>query len=385
MINRNTRFHRRVRDSWFRQQLSIRPLPVWVLVALDVLLIGISLVVFALFHHVIPHSEESTGIVSTRPGAAYTEEVSETPMPLDVEAADESTSEDETVEAEPLALNPADAEAVEAGQIAEAVTPEPTQAAPVGYFGNKFPDKFSDGEITKTNNSYKSANVNITINRYEYDESTFYYADIYIKDISCFQTAFAQNRFAQGIVETPEEMNHRAGGVLAMNGDYYGTRKDGVVIRNGELYRNKHVSLDVCVLYWDGTMETYSRKEFNAKEAMEKGAYQAWNFGPRLLDEEGQPMKRFSNASIGPRNPRTVLGYFEPGHYCFVVVDGRSNSSSGLTIKVLAKLMSQLGCVRAYNMDGGSTSMMLIGDKVISKPAGGGRSSSDIILIKDIT
>ena len=137
------------------------------------------------------------------------------------------------------------------------------------------------------------------------------------------------------------------------------------------------------MLYWDGTMEVYGRKQFNAREAMEKGAYQAWHFGPNLLDEDGNPLKRFSDGSLGPNNPRTVLGYYEPGHYCFVVVDGRSSQSSGLTIKVLARLMSKLGCKRAYNLDGGNSSFMVIDDKVVNNPSGGGRASSDIVMIVD--
>ena len=128
-------------------------------------------------------------------------------------------------------------------------------------------------------------------------------------------------------------------------------------------------------------METYSRNQFKAKEAIANGAYQAWSFGPDLLDDEGKARRRFSDGSLGPRNPRTVLGYYEPGHYCFVVVDGRSSSSEGLTIKVLAQVMSTLGCNRAYNLDGGNSSFMIFGSRTVNNPSGGGRASSDAIMI----
>ena len=390
-MNRNARDSRRRSDSWFKRQIHQRPLPAWLLVAIDVLLIGICLVVFALFHHVIPRRETSTGMVSSRYAnetvgeeAAYKAETfpvaNESGESVDsvVQGADDAAQEtivkEPEISSEPAAEEETVEMAPEATEIVEEVT---------GYFGNRFPDKFTDGKVIKTGSSYQSANVNIALSKHEYEGATFYYADIYVKDIECLRTEFADGQFSRGRTEWPVDMNRRAGGVLAVNGDYYGTRTDGVVIRNGELYRDKDVTMDVCVIYWDGIMETYSAHQFRARAAMESGAYQAWHFGPRLLDDEGKPLRNFSNASLGPKNPRTVLGYFEPGHYCFVVVDGRSSTSSGLTIKELAKLMSQIGCKRAYNMDGGATSMMVIGDKVVSNPYNGGRPSSDIILIAD--
>ena len=389
MLNRNSRprYGRRRTTSWLKGQLARRPRPVWMLIAMDLLLVAVSLVVFALFHHVLPRREDSTGVVSSRYGVEQ--------QATGYEADDEDEGDDlpvltQSIEVgtsdEPETSGETEPEApVEEPEVEETPEPEPTEAAPTGYFGDKFPDKFTDGQVIKTDSSYQSANLNITLNQYEYEGAVFYLADIYIRDIECFRTAFAEDRFGRGLTEMPVDINKRARGVVAVNGDYYGTRTDGVVIRNGELYRDKSLTMDVCALYWNGVMETYTRRQFDARKAMEAGCYQAWHFGPMLLDENGKPKTSFSNASIGPKNPRTVLGYYEPGHYCFVVVDGRSSDSDGLTIKVLAKLMSKLGCQRAYNMDGGATSMLLIGNKVVSHPYNGGRPSSDIILISDLT
>jgi len=155
-----------------------------------------------------------------------------------------------------------------------------------------------------------------------------------------------------------------------------------VVIRNGVLYRDVDSAsgADVCVLYWDGTMETYTSKEFDAEEAIDNGAYQAWCFGPMLVGDDGEAMTSFTT-TVGGHNPRTVIGYFEPGHYCFVVVDGRSSASSGMSMKQLSALMVSLGCVKAYNLDGGQTSVMTLGSTVVSDPYKGGRKCSDIIYI----
>ena len=87
---------------------------------------------------------------------------------------------------------------------------------------------------------------------------------------------------------------------------------------------------------------------------------------------------------IHGRNPRTVIGYFEPGQYCLVTADGRSLASRGLPLGTLAELMESLGCTRAYNLDGGESTMLTWFEKVINKPYKDGRAISDAVIIMDI-
>ena len=373
---------KRKKAPWLKRQLVRQPRPVWMLVVGDALLLGVALVVFALFHHVLPRHEQSVGIVTSR--YAVREEAQEAGDAPAVGA------QAPTAAPEPAATEPA---AAAAAAQPEAADPPPADdggpkksvhsAASVGWFGDKFPDKFTDGEVIKADNGYQSSHVNITLQRYKKTRLVFYVADIYIKDIICLKSVFAQDTFAKGMRESVASMNKRAGGVIAINGDYYGTRSDGVVMRNGELYRNDtHPRRDVCVLFWDGIMETYAPSEFDIDTVIAQGACQIWNFGPMLLDENGGIMDKF-NSDVWPRNPRTALGYFEPGHYCFVVVDGRSNESDGLELKELSELMHDLGCVRAYNMDGGNTSVMVVGGKPVNNQSGKGRITSDAIVIVD--
>jgi exopolysaccharide biosynthesis protein len=56
-----------------------------------------------------------------------------------------------------------------------------------------------------------------------------------------------------------------------------------------------------------------------------------------------------------------------------VVVDGRQHASAGLEMWELSQLMYDLGCVEAFNLDGGSTSIMTYGNEFYSSPAYGGR------------
>ena len=165
--------------------------------------------------------------------------------------------------------------------------------------------------------------------------------------------------------------------LLAVTGDYYGARAKGIVIRNGKLYRDTSFA-DICVLFADGVMETYTKTEFSIDSAMERRAYQAWSFGPRLLDN-GKPIEEFTD-SVKRKNPRCAIGYYEPGHYCLVVVDGRQPGYSvGMTLAELSRLFFDLGCKTAYNLDGGQTAMMIFEGKPVNQAYNGGRQCSDII------
>ena len=120
---------------------------------------------------------------------------------------------------------------------------------------------------------------------------------------------------------------------------------------------------------------------------MEKGAAQVYSFGPGLVengsvsvsddDEVGQSMRR---------NPRTAIGYIDKNHYVFVVSDGRTSESEGLSLLELGELMQSLGCELAYNLDGGGSSTMYYQGEVVNNPTTNGnsikeRKVSDIVYI----
>lgn len=70
------------------------------------------------------------------------------------------------------------------------------------------------------------------------------------------------------------------------------------------------------------------------------------------------------------RYPRTAIGIRENGDWVFVVVDVTYALAGGMTIKELADYMHQLGCIDALNLDGGSSSTMVIDGKVINNTWG---------------
>lgn len=69
------------------------------------------------------------------------------------------------------------------------------------------------------------------------------------------------------------------------------------------------------------------------------------------------------------RHPRTAVGKKADGTIVFVVVDGRSKGNAqGMSIFELRSIMGWLGCKDAINLDGGGSSAMVIGDKLVNYP-----------------
>lgn len=269
-------------------------------------------------------------------------------------------------------------------------TPVPTAVpTPSGLIGGKY-DVFSYADDpVMTKESYRSDTVSITVTKYSghpYQNSKLVYfvADIYLQDISSLRTA-ASSTFDKRGAKAIDRLSKNAGALLAINGDYYTAISSTYLLRNGELFRSsKHPTRDVLILRKDGSVEVFDGPTFDPDMDM-TDVWQVWQFGPYLIDEDGNPKTEFPHYGFTIRNPRTVFGYYEPGHYCFVVVDGRQGGYSvGITMSDLARLMKDLGCTQAYNLDGGASSQLYWNGKLWNQPSGDGlRSIPDIIYIAE--
>lgn len=256
-------------------------------------------------------------------------------------------------------------------------------------WSKKFADYFSD-KVISTDTSYRSKDISVNIECKTLgtgkNKITYYIADVYVANISCFHTRFANDTYGVGYSESLSGMSEKVNAILAINGDSYNNNRhqdNGTIIRNGTAYRIKSSPYDICVLYYDGVMRTYASSDFNAKDAISKGAYQTWIFGPELLDEDGKAKTSFFTWDyIRKSHPRSAIGYYEPGHYCFVLVDGRQTGySRGMYLKELAKVFEGLGCKAAYNLDGGYSSFLTFCGSIVNKPYKSDRTISDCIFI----
>jgi len=115
--------------------------------------------------------------------------------------------------------------------------------------------------------SYQSEGVSISIRKEVTgsgsDIATFFVADVVVADATQLQNAFASDSFGRNIAETTSNIAELNNAVFAINGDYYGFRTDGIIIRNGVIYRDVP-SRTGLVFYRDGTMEIYNETETTA-------------------------------------------------------------------------------------------------------------------------
>ena len=246
----------------------------------------------------------------------------------------------------------------------------------------------TDPVITDT--SYNNGEVSIEIRYMRTLYTDVYIADITLRDPSYLRTALAEGAFGRNLTDRTSTIAEQNDAILAINGDYYGFRDTGYVLRNGYLYRSvpaKDPQQEDLVFYEDGSVGIVRETDVTAEELWEKGAEDIFSFGPGLVIdgeicvEKGEEVKR---AQV--TNPRTAFGVISPLHFLFVVSDGRTNESVGLSLLELAGLMKDLGCETAYNLDGGGSSTMWFNGRVLNKPTTFGdtiaeRKISDIVYI----
>lgn len=246
----------------------------------------------------------------------------------------------------------------------------------------------SDTEMIQSETAYSDGNIDITITEYREYDTTIYVADVVLSSPEYLQSAFAQNAYGRNVTEKTSEIAQSAGAILAINGDFYGSQEDGYVLRNGVLYRSAADSDQVdLVIYNDGSFGIIREEEVTAEELLADGAQQILSFGPALVMDGTVSVSE--DEEVGKAmasNPRTAIGIVDDLHYVFVVSDGRTDESAGLSLSQLAEFMTGLGTVTAYNLDGGGSSTMYFNGEVINNPTTNGRSIkersvSDIVYI----
>jgi exopolysaccharide biosynthesis protein len=241
------------------------------------------------------------------------------------------------------------------------------------------------GEPVLTDSSYRDENIQITIEKGRAFESVYYVADIRLSSADYLKTALAKNTYGRNITETTSEMAAAHNAVLAVNGDYYGFRNTGFVLRNGVLYRAAGKGQSGEALLIDAAGNFSIAEETTLSEKDLAGMQQVLSFGPGLVMNGESTVTGGGNARSqdAQSNPRTAIGQISELHYVVVVVDGRTAASRGVTLKQLAELMIQYNCRIAYNLDGGGSSAMVFNGQVINQPTDGRtvgeRRVSDIV------
>ncbi|MBN2704070.1 MAG: phosphodiester glycosidase family protein [Pontiellaceae bacterium] len=270
-----------------------------------------------------------------------------------------------------------------------------SETTPIDTIVDRNADSYTESQTTIENS--------VKISTHEKYGATYYVADIQLSNPDYLKTAFAKNTFGRNIVQYTSTIAKNNNAVLAINGDFYGFRDRGLIIRNGVLYRDNPRSIrngffyrgrsrnnssynTTLVIDKNGDFTYVAEGETAGATLIEDGVTQSFSFGPVLVSNGEISNDTTSQSWVAAQaNPRAAIGQVGPLHYIFVVVDGRTGSSEGMTLPQLAQVMADHGAINAYNLDGGGSATMYYNGKVINRPTDGRsfgeRQVSDIVYI----
>lgn len=240
--------------------------------------------------------------------------------------------------------------------------------------------------IILTEDYYKDDNIEIKLEQVRELDTDIYLVDIKVSDVKYLHTAFAKNTYGRNITDTVRNMADEHNAIVAINGDYYGVQEKGYVLRNYEIYRStpKYNQSDL-VIKSDGSFEIISESRTKLKSI--KDAKEVLSFGPALIVDGKVSVSKYDEvAKARATNPRTAIAIIDDLHYLFLVSDGRTEESTGLSLYELANFLLKYDVKTAYNLDGGGSSTLVFNGALINNPTHDGknieeRKVSDIVYI----
>ena len=199
---------------------------------------------------------------------------------------------------------------------------------------------------------YENERFSVVITKVVRGNLNYFICDVRVNSVKDFHTAFAGNSIT-GRAYTSKTAS-KVGAIFAVNGDFCGFRPSGIIIREGNLYRNKGSSWDFCYLDKDGNLVTATHS-VDAKKLVADGVWQSWSFGPTLV-KDGRALTKDEFVTPGlsrtAREPRTAIGQVGKLHYIILVVDAMTGQEAAQTPNV----WSQCQCVSTARSGSGSPS-----------------------------
>ena len=173
-------------------------------------------------------------------------------------------------------------------------------------------------------------------------------------------------------------VSKRENAIIAMNaGGFYdpdwnsnGALPHGTVISNGQIVSD-YQDANVGGGFIGFTEENkFILGNMSKEDAINMGYRDAIEFGPYLIVNGKRSFVR-GNGGWGIA-PRSAIGQRQDGIVLFLVINGRLATSIGADMIDLCDVMENYGAFNAANLDGGSSSELVINNKIINTPVAGG-------------
>ena len=217
---------------------------------------------------------------------------------------------------------------------------------------------------------YHDDSLDIRVETFRRHDTTVMAVYVRLSDPSQLRTAMAAKPPSQKTMVV-SSMAKKNNAVLAINGDYFSFHQNGIVVRGGKMWRNRpDGKRDILIIDDDGDFTILPQCRKEDYERYTGTVMHAFCFGPGLV-VNGQALTSLEHADVGnapaKATQRIALGQTGPLEYLIIATEGPENKGSvGFTILQMAELCQEMGCINAYNLDGGSSSSVVLGGKKIN-------------------
>ena len=250
----------------------------------------------------------------------------------------------------------ASAQALEASQI----VPLPIDDSP-GYAPNEA-CYLADGS------GYEDASLSVNIQTIQAYDTTVQVIRVKIADPSQIRTAMSA-RYGSTNTNLGPTLARRNKAVLAINGDFFNFNNRGYLVRQGKLYRDRPDGVyDVLIIDDKGDLHILPKATHQQLAAFPGVMVNTFNFGPGLVINGVMTESFTDNESVPEKKTQRIcIGQTGPLSYICIATEGPENKGSvGLTLAEFAQLALDQGCINAYNLDGGSSSTVVLQNKKIN-------------------
>ena len=217
---------------------------------------------------------------------------------------------------------------------------------------------------------YHDDSLDVRVETFRRYDTTVMAVYVRLSDPSQLRTAMAAKPPSQKTMVV-SSMAKKNNAVLAINGDYFSFHQNGIVVRGGKMWRNRpDGKRDILMIDDNGDFTILPQCRKEDYERYTGTVMHAFCFGPGLV-VNGQALTSLEHADVGnapaKATQRIALGQTGPLEYLIIATEGPENKGSvGFTILQMAELCQEMGCINAYNLDGGSSSSVVLGGKKIN-------------------
>ncbi|MEG0047933.1 MAG: phosphodiester glycosidase family protein [Clostridia bacterium] len=243
-----------------------------------------------------------------------------------------------------------------------------------------------------TETGYHDDTIIVEMEQKRLYDSNVFIATVKISTPSQLRTAVAGDKISSTRTNHTSKITENYNGIVGVNGDYYTKTKGGVIVRQGETFREKFSdNLDLLLIDEMGDFHILlkgvdSQKSELAALRAEHQVVNGFFFGPGLVvDGKAREIPEKYQFDPNAKNPRAGIAQLAPLTYAIVVVNGRTEASAGVTMTEFADVMMQLGAQQAYNLDGGNSATLAFHGAVYNDKPQAERTVTDIIYFTSAT